>query len=547
LAFLRLKETSLYSLIPFLTALLLRLLPYAVSGLPYSVDAWPSVRYAELLLDHTPVHLADEGVFGGQLARAQLGDRLFGAVISRLTGLAPIQAMALFMPIVGAISVLVFYALVKEMYNNKVSFIASILLATVFSDVILTAGVKGETYAHTLYMLLILLFLHQGMDKRKKTLFFTVASVALVLTHYYTAILCVGILASMGMAMLIIGERRGFRTDKCNLLLPSILAGSIISYLWFCANWIFDFVSAINWLSAVSYQTIFFALFLYFVLKTKSRSQVRTMFTYSTALAVPLVFAWFVTKRPLVPGAPILPIHYLLYAAPFIAASPLSVLGYKKIAKLNSGKVAPLFWLATVLGIEGYGLFGTPDLGLGWILAYRGLNFILPPLFILCAVGLHHLLERGKSSLKRLVRLLVVVTLIFVILALNITGVYAAVSMQERYLGYFWLNKRSEFAAGTWTASFCNCTVAGDVKIYYLLSCYFDVEVDVFQGLSYLGGDGAEPEVMLTYDQMLKNGYVVYGGYSVDLSENWAEKTFNLNLIYSNGPVKVHASEDRFD
>ena len=39
---------------------------------------------------------------------------------------------------------------------------------------------------------------------------------------------------------------------------------------------------------------------------------------------------------------------------------------------------------------------------------------------------------------------------------------------------------------------------------------------------------------------MLKNGYVVYGGYSVDLPQDWTEKASSLNQVYSNGLVNVY-------
>ena len=63
----------------------MRTYPYLISGLPFSVDSWPSIRYAELLLAHTPVPLNDASIFGGSYD--ELGDKLFEAVVSALTGL----------------------------------------------------------------------------------------------------------------------------------------------------------------------------------------------------------------------------------------------------------------------------------------------------------------------------------------------------------------------------------------------------------------------------------------------------------------------------
>jgi uncharacterized membrane protein len=145
---------------------------------------------------------------------------------------------------------------VNGLYGKGVSFIASLFLATAFSDVILTAGVKGETYAHPLYLLLIFLFLNQRLGWRKKTLLFTVTSVSLVLTHYYTAVLTVAILASIWLGTIVVRAKEGASFEIRNLTFPAILAGSILMYFLLYANWAFNFVSAIDWLSAASYQAV---------------------------------------------------------------------------------------------------------------------------------------------------------------------------------------------------------------------------------------------------------------------------------------------------
>ncbi|MEM2465118.1 MAG: hypothetical protein QXL85_05845, partial [Candidatus Bathyarchaeia archaeon] len=132
--------------------------------------------------------------------------------------------------VTGATSTLILYATVKDVYNRSAGFLASLLLATAFTDVILTAGVKGETYAHPLYMLLIFLFLHKTMALWKKPLLFSVAGASLVLAHYYTAILTSAILASMGAATLILRWGRGAGLEARTLIFPLILALQVLAY-----------------------------------------------------------------------------------------------------------------------------------------------------------------------------------------------------------------------------------------------------------------------------------------------------------------------------
>jgi hypothetical protein len=53
-------------------------------------------------------------------------------------------------------------------------------------------------------------------------------------------------------------------------------------------------------------------------------------------------------------------------------------------------------------------------------------------------------------------------------------------------------------------------------------------------------GEAQSPQVLFVYDQMLRNVCVVYGGYSVDLPEDWAEKASSLNHVYLNGLANVY-------
>jgi len=526
-----------------LIALSLRLYPTLISGQPFSTDAWSPIRNAELLMEHTPIRL-DDAMFDGY-NNYWPANSLFGVVFSQMTGLEPKQAMALVFPAIGAMAILVFYALVKRLCNAKISLIASIIFATAFTHVLLTAAVTKETYANPLYLLLILIFLHP-MGRRRQALLFTVTSIALALTHHLTPLITIAILSCITMAHFISSVKKGLSPNKYDFLLVAILTAVTALYYLFYAQAGFKIpLTLSDWLSAASYQLVAFTLALYFTFKPSSHARVRTLFTCSVAVALPLLFMVLAMKTPLVPGAPVLPSRYLLYAAPFIMASPMIVLGYGEMKNLRGEHhAATVFWFSAILGLEGYAIFGNSDFGL--ILAPRGVNFLWPPLAVLCAVGLYRLYTTARESRNRrlvaslasMATILTVVT----IASLNSYSVYAAVSLEERYMGYFWLYTNHEYEAGAWiTATSNNQTVAGDVKVFHLLNGYFNVKVDVLKGLRYLTEDGSKPQILFIYDQMLRNGYVLYSGCSVDLPEGWTEKAYNLNLIYSSGTATIYA------
>jgi len=135
-----------YVYLPVLISLALRLYPHLLSDLPFSTDAWSPIRNAELLIEHTPIHLENE-VFDGY-NNYWPANSLFGAVISEAMSPRPQEAMAIFLPVTGAIAILIFYTIAKGLYNAKISFIASIIFGTAFTHAFFTAGVTKETYAN---------------------------------------------------------------------------------------------------------------------------------------------------------------------------------------------------------------------------------------------------------------------------------------------------------------------------------------------------------------------------------------------------------------
>jgi hypothetical protein len=74
-----------------------RLYPTLLSGLPFSTDAWSPIRNTELILKHTPVKL-DSGILDNYNCYWP-ANSIFGASISIITGMKPMDAMRIFIPI----------------------------------------------------------------------------------------------------------------------------------------------------------------------------------------------------------------------------------------------------------------------------------------------------------------------------------------------------------------------------------------------------------------------------------------------------------------
>lgn len=518
-------------------ALILRFYPGFLSGLPFSTDAWGPIRNAELLMKYTPIPIGDDKIFDGY-NNYWPANSIFGVIFSYVAGLRLMNAMALSIPLAGALTVLIFYVLVEKISgSSQVAFLSSLLLSVAYPYVLFMAGVTKETYANPLYVLVILLFLNG--KKWSDALLFAIASMGLVMSHHLTALITIGILVSVTVAREIFRVKRGLEFDKFSVLFVFLLLFITVMYFnLYASKGLKVTVTSSDVLSILSYQIISFISALYFVFKPASHSLKRTVFSCVLGVFLVLFIFFLTTERSIVPGAPKLPGYYLLYAAPFIFISPLMVLGFGMIKGMKDERyVLPLFWFSVLLGLEGYAIFGNSPLGL--VLAYRVLNFLWLPLIIISTLGLYRLL--AINNLGKISKLAMSLVMIFVVL-LNSYDFYASVSLQERYLGYFWLYTQPEYAASKWITAVTNQTIVGDVKISYLLSGYFNAQTNPIQGLQYLAGSASNIKhmILFIYDQMLRNGYVIYGGYSVDMSKDWVEKVNSLNLVYSNGQVKVY-------
>ena len=528
------KKPYVYAFLAVLIAISLRLYPYLLTGLPFSVDAWAPIRNTELLLQDTPVNLGSD-VFDGY-NNYWPGISLFGAVVSEVTSLEPLHAMGIFIPLTGGLTILLFYALTRTLFNSKIAFIASIFFATAFTHTFFTAGVTKETLANPLYLLLILIFLHPTMPKPQRLLLFTATSIALTMTHHLTPLITIAILSAVAVSSLIANLKKGRPTNRFDFLLISILAIATTTYYTLYASTSTRILITYSDLfSAACYQIVTFALAIYVTSRPRAYSKTKTLVTTSGALAIALFLTVILMRRPIMPSVPAQPPHYLLYDLPYILLPPLVILGYGYHRQAKAGTHTPsIFWLAAIIGVGAYAIFSNSTVT--FTLTYRTLNFLHPIVAIFAAMGLYRLSSMGNSTNpRRVLNGLIVVATILVIATTNAYSLYASVSLEERYMGYVWLYRQQEFEAGEWVATKTNLPVAGDLKSFHFFHSYLDLDVNVLEGYNYLTANSeTPPKILYLYAQMEKNGYVL-GYHGLDLPENWKERLLQLNQVYSNG------------
>lgn len=536
----RLRKLVYILILVFAVALLIRLYPTLISGEPFSTDGWSCIRNAELLLQYTPVSLGNNTLFDGY-NNYWPANSLFGAVLSQVTGLSVINAMAIGIPLAGALTIPIFFVLVRRITENtKIALIATVLLATAYPYALFTAGVTKETFADPIYVSVILIFLLAPSWKR--TLLFSVASVALVLSQHLAAFITIGVLASLTIALFYSKAGKIRSSVKSDVGLLGIISAVTIAYFGFYAYKGLPFSLAPSDLLTIgAYQLVALAIILFFTSKAVTfPSRKRMIFWCVVIFILACSFMFLLTRKSLVPGAPTLPLNYFIYASPYIVALPLMMFSFGGLHERRRALLIPIFWLAPLIGLEGYAIFsGSPE---GLTLTYRTLNFLLLPLFILIGIAFYKLYVYSKDKRRSRIFIVGIVVTILFVASMNSYSVFASVSLQEKYMGYFWLYREPEMSAASWIAmNDYNQTVAGDMKVSYLLKGYFNVNVDVIQGLQFLEENSSAPELLFVYPEMYTNGYVLYSGNVLALPENWTQQLTTLNCIYSNNMVNIYA------
>lgn len=517
--------------------MVLRLYPTLLTGMPFSTDAWPLIRNAELLMENTPIPL-NSALFDGY-NNYMPAVSIFGVALSELTDSSALTVMAIAVPIAAALTLPIYFVLVKKItQNTTIALIAAALLATVFPYTLFTAGVTKETFANPIYITLILVFLLR--HDWKGALAFSFLSVGLVLTHQLTAFLTLGIIASLTLAFYFSKPQPQANSNKSNLSYFVILLVAVALYFGLYAYWALpQTIIASDLLSIAAYQALTLTAALYIIYNPKRGTPSRTVLKASLGLVIIVSLFFISTQLPVLSGAPILPAFYFLFALPLIVSLPICIYALNKLYNRSASIFLPFFWLLPIIGFALYMFFGNPPNGVG--LASRCINFLLPPLMLLVAVGIYKLTQH-TSNKSHIVPKAAAAVLVVVLVAINTFSLYAAVSLQEPYLGYFWRYEPSEYSAAGWVAANNgNQTVTGDVKVSYLIGGYYNQSVNVLGGLRYFTEDASAPDIVYVYSQMYRNGYVLYQSSPVELPQNWTNSLSNYSVIYTNPEVTIYA------
>jgi hypothetical protein len=522
---------------PFAVAVLLRIYPYLVYGVPYSTDSWSPIRNAQQLLAYTPTTLGGNPAFDSYNIYWP-ANSLFGAVASLVLNVPPIKAMPLLFPVIGAVTVILFFLVAEEITGSAlVASIASLFLASSGFDAIFTAGVTKEAYALPLFMVSILLLLWKT-DWRSGGLF-AVTSVTLALAHHATAVLFLVVAGSIVIVNSVLLKRRGESIGRKPLLV--FMSGLItLTYLLVYGDaGLSQFgsqslLTVQNVLLTLAFLTVFVIPVAHHAVSRPTRL---LLVEGGIVLGLAVAVLAIGTRVAIIPLAPVVSPTLVYSAIPYILLGVLAIFGYRTIhlAKDRWKFAFVASWLSAALALGFLALFSTvPD---GISLLSRLLTFIAPPALILASLTLQKAL--GGTRWRGLMKV-VVVTVILVIAVPSAYQTYAASIQKESLLGGQWTYQQSDLSGAQWMnadSAHANLTFAGDSRMQNLLAGYLGMKVDTGGGYVYLVSPhlAVRPGYLVTYNLMATNGYVLFL-YGMPLPGNWtATLQQSSPVLYNNG------------
>lgn len=524
-------------IIAFALAVILRIYPTLYYHEPYSTDSWQPIRNAQVLLADSPTQLAGNPPFD-QYNIYWPANSIFGAIASLIFHASPIQVMPLIFPIIGSITILIFFLIAERVTKSSLAaFIASLLFATAGFYATFTASVTKETFANPIYMMCLYFLLARKVDLRIVGLL-TLSSFILIMAHYATIFAFLAIAGSIVLVDAILSLRQGEGVTP-KLLLPVITAVISIAYIFLYGytglSGLPGQISYATWIEILAFLVVMMVPVIYFTIGPKRSMLPLEEGIVMIAFLVALVLA---SRTSVISLAPVFPEWIYFLAVPYFLVGAFAIFGYRLLQRDDRGAFAfTAAWLSSVIALVGFAfLSGIPG-GLG--ITYRLFDFLYPPAAILGAIGLVKLYSIPKSVLK-----VGIAALIIFIVTVSAYQTYGAAIERQNLLGGHWAYSQSEYAGALWVdqthPSSGNFGLTGDSHVSYLYSGYFALNVTSAGGYAYLAGlSGTEPTNLVTYSLMLQNGYVL-DPYSFPIAPNWLDKLdSNSTLLFSDGTVMI--------
>lgn len=472
-----------YSLI-----LLFRLLPYYISNIPISIDAWPIVRDVTTLLGDPNLEITSEYLDGYN--NFWPGVILLNLMTIRLIDGCSTILISILTPLINGMGLIILSTILYKINKDKtVRMFILIILAMIYPFSLFYAGVTKETLAQPIYLTLFLLLLNKTL---RNIPLLTITAISLIITHHLSSLL---ILIVIGYMILLEFYRKRISRNLLLLLYTSgILV--VVGYLHYV-------MLGINGMKLPSFRLdmilniINFLIFYGFLLFIYSRNDridnPRRVSIKSIYLILVIgLLTYYSLTYGFTSTQPHYSITYFFLSIPYLYLVFLAGYG-KEYLKLRDGHWI-MAWLLGISALLSYSILSIDPFFN--TLSYRLLNFALLPLVVTSgyAVALFH----RKIALAT-VSLLVILSPSFMLW-------YDLYSNHNEYLGYNWVIAEEFLPPGKWINEYgWNGVISGDTNV----KIYFNIypKIRFYPAYNIVKNSEYVDSLLLIYQEMYIYGY----------------------------------------
>ena len=515
-------KSSRYLTLVFAISFIFRLYPYMNLNLPFSIDAWPLIRDTISLIRYSPIPL-DSILFDGY-NNYWPGSIIFSTVFSEISGVYPVNAMAMAFPFINSLGLIILYSMLRKMdIDIDISIISIAVIGTLYPLFFFGAGVTKETFAFPLYI--TLLYFTFTMKNYKSLISITLLITTLILTHHLTSLITLVIIAyALSQSIF------NFSKDKTVFIrgytfITLFIFGYLYYFLYAYRGMRLPELTYENLISVLSYLILF--IFISYQLSIGIDKDIRQWFSRVMIVsALALALAYFTIVMGFSEEVVRLPRRYLIFSIPYISLAALASIGIRYI-RVKRRRIPIIYWFSSILALMSYSIFGGNPLFTGII--YRLVNFLIVPLSISAAASIYFL--------RRRIKLFSTVILIIVVVP-SVYAAYSAYYMFDPYLGYNWRNQRGIYQPGHWLSNYNidSLPVAGDTTVKYLFKDYYTF--GYIPGLSIINSGCRSTSILILYRMMYVNGYNSGSFTRIHVDLDHAKKIYSR--VYDNNNLFIY-------
>lgn len=525
------KKIFLALLALLLLAFSARLLPTALSDLPYNIDGFPLVKISECVIEecHITINFQSDLI---EYNSKMPAFSLLIAFFSLMLGVEPMRIVSFVVPLIGVTSIVTIYLIAFRITQSRyVALFSGLFLALNGFYVYFTTAIVKEVLS--LALIPLILYLFNERDEHRKRALSLLFLLLMPLVHHLGTIVVIPMVLFLATSSNYIAYKRR-ALCKGKVILDILSIGVVIAFTVLYYTYV-DLKE--KFFLTMNDYALFISLSIILAVITARASAGWRLKSYKTFIPFLLLFLSFCMLalnhyKRLFAGTVLTKAEFLYAMIPFfflmfIILAGLIMMGTKK----NRFRPLVFSMLFAPLTVMLFGIFKGLD-PITFNLVYRAFDFLDFAFAIFAGIGIVFLIKAmSKEKVKELIGL--------AFIALCLLTLPIAYNTEENF-GVQDVTYEYEFKAMNWLEGRTESKVGTNQRLADILNPYFGVKCDNTLPFRIIYNKDYGSELLLIEDKWKDEGAQMYPAEPVIIKE----KRFD-SILEKNDLVYVSGSEDK--